>query len=157
MQDAGYREIPLLNGHGEVVGHTKVSPEDFEALSQWRWAMKDGNYVVRRATYYLHREIMGLVAGDGLSVDHINGDGLDNRRGNLRAVTQGHNCQNVPSKPGSTSPYRGVSWSKQANKWQAQCTVNGENNYLGYFDDELEAARVAAEFRREYLPYSVER
>ena len=157
MQTGPYREIPLVKGRGEIVGWTVVDEADYEALSRWSWRLKDGAYVHRIQVVYMHREVLGLTFGDGLVGDHKDGDGLNNRRSNLRVVTHAHNCQNVASKVGSTSPYRGVSWSNQAMKWQAQCTVNGHNHYLGYFDDPLEARGVVLAFRREHLPYALDR
>lgn len=100
----------------------------------------------------MHRLI--LDAPPGLVTDHINGNKLDNRRENLRLGTQAMNCQNLPARAQGTSPYRGVSWRTEKNRWAAQCRFNNKVHHLGYFHDELEAARVAAEFRRQHMPFA---
>jgi len=81
---------------------------------------------------------------------------LDNRKANLRIVTPQQSAQNVSSRGGS-SLHRGVTWRKDKNKWVAQAQLNGKNHYLGLFDSEIEAARVAAEWRKKHMPFSVER
>ena len=98
----------------------------------------------------MHRMILGAEA-DGLEVDHVNGNRLDNRRCNLRVVSRAENAQNHPSRRG-TSAHRGV--TRRGDRWIAQGKVGGRNHYLGIFDDELTAARVAAEWRREHLPFT---
>ncbi len=102
----------------------------------------------------MHRLILGLEAGDPLQADHINRDRLDNRRANLRAVTASQNRHNQGSRPGSSSTHRGVSWSEKRGRWEASVNVNGRAHFLGRFADELDAARVASEFRREHMPFS---
>jgi hypothetical protein len=106
---------------------------------------------------------MGLEYGDPREVDHINRNKLDNRRVNLEIVNPGVNGQNIPVKAGS-SQYRGVSWLvnngrwalPREGKWQAVGKVGGKNHFLGYFDSEEEAGRVAAEWRAVNMPFSDE-
>lgn len=73
-------------------------------------------------------------------VDHINGDGLDNRKINLRHATLQQQRQNVRKHKGGTSKYKGVSWSREKHKWVAQICINGRQTSLGRFYSELEAA-----------------
>jgi hypothetical protein len=84
----------------------------------------------------LHRFIMNFP--DGLMVDHINHNSLDNRSCNLRAVTNRMNLGN-PRKKG-TSEYPGVSWDKQRHKWRADIKYQGVTYYLGLFKIEEDAA-----------------
>lgn len=73
-------------------------------------------------------------------VDHINLNGLDNRRGNLRLCTDGQNKANGRIRRDNTSGYRGVYWNASANKWQAYISVNSKRLYLGVFSDPWDAA-----------------
>lgn len=87
---------------------------------------------------YLHRHIM--CSPEGMVVDHINRNGLDNRKANLRICSQSENLANARGR-GGHSNYKGVTWFKPANLWMAQIRVQGEHKYLGYFKEEEEAAR----------------
>lgn len=121
-----------------------VDSDVFEYLSQWKWcATKEpGGYYVQRKekrtqTIKMHRQIMK--PPQGLEVDHINGDGLDNRRCNLRICTHRQNCQNrKPNNKSRFSKYKGVSWHQ--NKWIAHIGHNWHTQYLGTFDNEIDAA-----------------
>jgi hypothetical protein len=86
----------------------------------------------------LHRFLMD--APEGTQVDHINGDGLDNRRCNLRFATQAQNQANQRSARGSSSMFKGVGWFKQTKRWVARIKKDKKEYHLGYFDDEIKAA-----------------
>lgn len=142
---------------GDVLA--RIDASDAAYLSQFRWRLTKG-YAVReeweagtRRSVRMHREILGLVPGDGVQADHINRDRLDNRRSNLRVATAAQNRQNVPNR-GGTSRFRGVSLFKRTGKWEAQSMLNGRHIYHGCFDDEIEAARAAQAFRDEHMPYA---
>ncbi len=79
----------------------------------------------------------------GMRVDHKNGDGLDNRRENLRVCNQQQNTSNSKKPITNTSGFKGVTWSKERNKWAAQIMVKQKHLHLGYFvfDDLEKAAR----------------
>ncbi|MEG7750695.1 HNH endonuclease, partial [Listeria monocytogenes] len=64
---------------------------------------------------YLHRQIMGEPSG--FEVDHIDGNGLDNRRANLRVASKTQNVRNQRIRQDNTSSFKGVSWSKRRQKW----------------------------------------
>lgn len=124
-----------------------VDDEDFDWLNQWKWcvlAVRSRFYAVRasyhpkREYIYLHREI--LSAPKGMQVDHINHDGLDNRRNNLRLATNAENNQNKGLRPDNTSGFKGTTWDRSRNKWLAQVWVNGRHVHLGRFDELEEAA-----------------
>jgi hypothetical protein len=86
---------------------------------------------------YMHRLLMG--AQKGHDIDHINHNGLDNRRCNLRACTRSENMANVRKYRGM-SCYKGVSWSNKNSKWQATVCANGKQHFLGTFINEADAA-----------------
>ena len=90
-------------------------------------------------TVQMHRFIMS--PPDDMQVDHINGEGLDNRRGNMRNVTRAQNQWNRKPPPGSTSCYKGVSWRTRSGKWIARIARDGQEIRIGAYDDEETAAR----------------
>ena len=154
--------IPLYGRNEAIVAYTLVDVDIAEWASQWKWRVISGRYAGRwiydRSTksiqcIYLHREILGLTAGNPLQGDHINRVRLDNRRGNLRAVTHAVNAANRTKKAGTSSIYRGVSWSKRRRLWEVSIRHNGERLRLGYFKDEHEAGAVAKSARARISPY----
>lgn len=129
-----------------------LDDDDADLASGYRWrseAPRTNNgsafYVVtsrRRSvphSLYLHRLATG--ASSGVRVDHINGDGLDNRRANLRLCTDAQNAWNRHYRTGK-SKYKGVAWNTKCQKWQVAIKANGRSRYLGLFIDEVEAAKV---------------
>lgn len=120
------------------------------------WPGRPGQFKKRTTTLRLARLLMGLEWGDLRQVDHINHNPLDHQRSNLEIVTNAGNAQNRLSHRGSSSRYRGVSWFAKSSKWMAVATLDGRQNYLGLFTSEEQAAQVVAEWRAEYMPYSVE-
>jgi hypothetical protein len=76
----------------------------------------------------------------GMYTDHINFNRRDNRRSNLRSATNGQNMMNRGKQANNTSGYKGVTWSKSANKWVAQLHHNGRHLHLGCFGSREEAA-----------------
>lgn len=138
------KEIQLTQGQVAL-----VDDEDYEELSKYKWfAHKHRNtyYVHRnssrknppRKLISMHRIVMN--AQPEQQVDHINGDGLDNRKENLRFCTNSQNQWNRHATYG-TSIYKGVSWSNPHNKWVAQIKHKGSVFYLGAFEDDISAAR----------------
>lgn len=126
-----------------------VDDEDFEIVCRYNWrsTRQNGgrnNYAITRigkTTISMHRMIMGLDFGDGLEVDHIDGNGLNNTRANLRIVSAAENRRNSrKTNKRTTSMYKGVTISKGRKKWRAQ--IHSENRVicLGFFDTEIDAA-----------------
>jgi hypothetical protein len=75
-------------------------------------------------------------------IDHINHNGLDNRKANLRLATAADNARNARyPKANTSSRYRGVWYNKQTRKWRAQILVDGKRKQIGYFEREMDAAR----------------
>jgi hypothetical protein len=120
--------------------------EDFGVLSKFRWcvlAAKGGRrfYAVRRENnrfVLMHRVI--AKAPDGVDVDHANGNGLDNRRCNLRIASRAENLHNMRPRGGS-SQFKGVYWNKRDSVWHAYIDVHSRRLNLGTFRDEAEAGR----------------
>ena len=140
--------IPLTQGKFAI-----VDDADFEWLNQFKWHVATPGrcfYAVRTTKIdgvckliLMHREILGLLSGDGLGTDHINHNGLDNRRCNLRICTSQQNQRNRRIDAAKkTSRYKGVGWNKQLKQWRSRIYCNYKEIYLGCFRDEAEAARV---------------
>jgi len=135
-------EIKLTQGQVAL-----IDDEDYELISQHKWcAYKHRKmFYASRSCYInglktvirMHRLIMN--APDGTQVDHINGNGLDNRKENLRLVSNHQNQWNRHSISGK-SKYKGIHWNKQSKKWQSQIKVYGKRIHLGYFREEIDAA-----------------
>lgn len=89
----------------------------------------------------MHRQILG--ADTGMMVDHVDGDGLNNCRLNIRLATNSQNQMNRKRQK-SSSGFRGVTFHKQCGRWQASIKHNGKNHYLGLYD----APETAAEAYR---------
>ena len=129
-----------------------VDPADYDRLKKYEWSTKKGDksFYARRhipggrgkkeRLVYIHQEITKVPKG--MVVDHVNHDGMDNRRANLRAATRAQNMHNrrKRAKCGS-SRYKGVSWRKGTRKWAARIGIDSKSIYLGSFEHEIEAAR----------------
>lgn len=152
--DTEYRLIPLTQNQFAI-----VDSDLYDHYMQWKWhaawnACTRSFYARRnsrtlggkRHFIFLHREILGLVYGDPMSGDHIDGNTLDNRRSNLRKADRYQNARNYPKPRNNTSGYKGVSLHKMTGRWQAYIGINGKFTYLGLFDnpEDASAARNAA-------------
>jgi hypothetical protein len=138
-----------------------VDDGDFEELRQFKWYITAWGYAVHRVGWAngrsayeaMHRRIMGATPGDGRIIDHKNGNRLDNRRINLRAVTHTENMQNRGrSRVQMTSSLRGVDYLAERGVWRARHTYNGVV-WVAEFATEAEADRAVRERRRAVLGY----
>jgi len=138
------RFIPLTKGLW-----TTVDDEDYERLMVHKWhAEKHGHsfYAVRRvfrsnnARIFMHHEVMDGKPPYGYETDHIDSNGINNQKRNLRNVTRSQNQMNLYHSRGN-SQYKGVVWEKSHNKWKAQIGLDGTSTNLGRFDSEEDAAR----------------
>lgn len=130
--------IPLTKG-----AVTVINQEDYDSAKKHKWHLT-GNYARTCLSYgnnlLLHRMIMG--AKKGQQVDHVNGNGLDNRRSNLRICTNLQNSHNQKKAKNKTSEYKGVSWAKRQKKWMVVIWINKISVFLGYYRNEIFAAGV---------------
>lgn len=146
------KQIPLSQGK-----FATVDDADYDWLAKNKWTYDAKGYAYRKAsnvTVFMHRVVLNAPAS--AVVDHVNGDGLDNRRDNLRIVTVAQNNYNQrPRKHPKTSQYKGVSYFKEVNRWQAHIKKGNERPYLGLYESEIDAARAYNAAARHYFgPYA---
>ena len=157
MPIKGVDQTPVISGDIAVFPLTHgrqflVDASDVELVRRFHWhAACGGRYVARNkkneagkwgTLEYLHRYLM--LPKDGMHVDHANGDGMDNRRLNLRLATHSENLSNQRKQKNRSSKFKGVTWHKARAKWRAQIKCKGLPNsdrHLGYFESEETAAR----------------
>jgi hypothetical protein len=148
MDESVFLEVRTTNGFT-----VKFSPEDLAIAASYVWyAAKQRNGSIYAVTHapasvsksgsrmYMHRMI--LFAMKGQLVDHRNGDGLDNRRPNLRFCTHAQNmANNGGCRNRKTSPYKGVHFSADRQKWVASIGAGGRIYRLGRYGSAEDAAR----------------
>lgn len=134
------RIILLTNGDYAVVDDC-----DYEYLTRWQWSRHEAGYAVSGcAKYrrYMHREVAKRNGQDvSQTIDHRDGDKLNNQRHNLRPATYSQNCISRPRNANNKSGYKGVCWDRRWNKWRASIVVNRRQIGCGYFPNAIEAAR----------------
>ena len=137
-----YREVILTQSKVAL-----VDIEDYDRISQHRWCARKSRhshvwYAVRsigdgpdQKLLHMHREILNMTPGNGLFADHINGDGLDNRKLNLRIATHSQNHMNERRRKDNKTGYKGVSLLTSYSRpmWQANICINQKQIYLGSF------------------------
>jgi len=137
---------------------TIIDDEDYDLIKEFSWRVfkkeeKQGLIYFHAATrrdpvtykqkdLRLHRLIMGCVVGDGIYIDHINHNTLDNRKCNLRKTDAGGNVRNSRKNTRNTSGYKGVFFFKRDSIYKAGIKYNGTSYNIGSSTDIIEAARL---------------
>lgn len=138
-----YQEITLTRGMVSVVDESDFGPLGF---FNWRVQACSGKFYAAMTgadgkVVLLHRFLMN--APRGFDVDHINGDGLDNRRSNLRVCTHAENLRNRKVQKNARLGLKGIYQDGRSGKWRARLCFKGRHMYLGKaLDTPEEAARV---------------
>jgi hypothetical protein len=139
-----------------------VDDEDFRKVSSYNWtATKKGStwYAItninngeKRTTIYIHQIIMNHKQGD--NADHIDHDGLNNQRKNLRKCSKAENNHNRLKRKATSSIYKGVCFAPKLNPrnpYLARIKVDGKDKHLGCFDSEEVAAKVYDRAAQKYF------
>jgi len=135
--DAQAKRILLTNG---MVAY--VDAADYEEISRYNWHLASGGYAGRHEKHKLilmHRQIMN--PPEGMVVDHIKGNRLDNTRARLRICTRWENAQNRIKIARAASRYHNVFYNKDRRKWVARIRPKGKWKQVGSFDNDEQAAR----------------
>ncbi len=141
------KEIPLTQGKVAL-----VDDEDYERLAAMgKWCVDKDGYAIKGIRFRctsgkscvkiirMHREILNFP--EGLQVDHIDGNVLNNKKSNLRLCTNRENSMNQSKSKRSKNKFKGISIDKRTNRVYAQICVNGKRIHIGTFSDDIEAAR----------------
>lgn len=147
----GVVEIPLTKRYVSL-----IDEDDAERVLQYKWhARETGSmgrtvYAASARAGLLHRFI--LDAPHGLVVDHRNGNGLDNRKANLRLATQHENKANVGLRRDNTSGYRGVFLKRATGRWMVSINIGADKlrKIVGPFPDRITAAHAYDDLARQY-------
>ncbi len=124
-----------------------VDNDDFEKFNQYSWYLSTTGYAIRgkwnkikkqNDIIHLHKKI--LITPKNMEVDHINGNRIDNRKNNLRICTHKQNIANQKLQKRSKSGYKGVSYYKNYDKWEAYVCTDNKKYRIGYFSIKKEAA-----------------
>lgn len=134
-----------------------VDLADWPAVCLWKWYAAKSRHVFYARAMTLAKEgerkilrLHTLLTGAKLT-DHKDGDGLNNRRSNLRAATGQQNNCNCRKRAGTSSQFKGVSWGTRDEVWSARIRVNWKLLSLGYFTEELDAARAYDAAAKEHF------
>lgn len=138
--------VPLTQGQVAV-----IDAEDAENILAYRWHFS-GGYAWRKrqpeeapgpSNIAMHCQLLDVDPGQ--VVDHIDFDGLNNRRGNLRPATRSQNVMHGRTHRDGMSGYRGVSWDRERQKWRVSIAANGRQHTIGRFDRLDDAVRARDE------------
>lgn len=146
-------EIPLTRSKVAL-----IDDEDYDLVKQIKWcATKSGDKyyartgsataVVGHPFILMHRFI--LAAPRNMHVDHIDGNGVNNQRTNLRLCTHAQNLYNRGAPTSNKSGYKGVSWHSGAKRWRSTIMVNCKQTHLGFFKDPKDAHLAYCEAARK--------
>ena len=154
--------IPLVNRSGACVGSTIVDDADASCVAQYVWRLRTTGSGMRYASrtengqeIYLHGAVVGKLPR-AYTIDHVNRDGLDNRRANLRPATRAQNQQNRRVHWNSKSGVRGVCWDAAQGKWRVSVKQDGKRIYSARFVSLSEAADAARRARLMLFSHATE-
>ncbi len=156
------KQIPLSTNGTKHKGKyfAIVDDEDYDYLMQWKWRVTQSNEPVRYAINHvgiMHRMIMNTPKG--MTVDHINHNGLDNRKVNLRNCTIQQNSCNIRKTPNRASKFLGVYHDKKHNRWRARLVYKKKFYDGGSYATEIEAAKarneLAIKYQKEYANLNI--
>ena len=161
-----YNAYDLSNNYG--IGYTDNNElfyfdlEDYDKIKEYCWHVtgyKDkttntkyiSSFDKNNKTLYMHRLIMGIHdANSSIQIDHINHNKQDNRKQNLRIVTNSENQFNIPLRKNNTSGHIGVGYDKNKNIWYANICVDGKTKYLGSSKNKEDAIKLRENAEKFY-------
>ena len=146
--DGNIAYMIFYDNKGNYKNRAIIDVEDLDKISMFKWKSTSKGYVTTQEKL-LHRFIVS--APSNMLVDHINGNPLDNRKSNLRLVSNQQNLFNTHNKGRGNNQRKGVSFRKDRGKWRAYITLNGKQKTLGLFNSEEEAIMARQVAEKEYF------
>lgn len=150
-----YAEIYLINRDNEVCEKCLIDLEDIELIKNIKWHKSE----LQKSTHYcisnnkqwkrIHRLILGI-SDPNIFIDHINHNGLDNRKSNLRICNNSQNLCNCSIPKNNKSGCKGVYWSNERQKWCAQITIKNKTKSLGRYTNYEDAVKARNEAALKY-------
>ena len=144
--------IIIYDNYGNFKNNFIIDKEDVVLISKYKWNINSTGYCrCSELKIDIHRFLLNLNSFNGDYVDHINGNRLDNRKCNLRIVTNQQNHFNLTNNGLGNNNRKGVSFRKDRNKWRAYITIDGKQISLGLFETEEEAIKIRIEAEKKYF------
>ena len=145
------KQIKLTQGKYAIVDN-----DDYKELNKHKWYLLDGRYAARVSWrkgdslgFLMHRIILKVKKEE--KCDHINNNGLDNRKQNLRICTLTQNQGNRIKQKNNTSGFKGVCLDKKSNKWKSAIHIKSVTKCLGRYKDKIEAAKEYDKAAKKYF------
>lgn len=162
QEEDGSATLWLTNRAGQEVDAAWVDVSDLPLVTPYRWSLTvrgRKKYVISQApsfsrgrkVLYLHQLLLPAESA-GKEVDHIDGDGRNNRRNNLRLVSHPEQMENLPAR--TSSGHRNVYWN--SNRWMVKVCKGGVQHYGGRFEHLPEAVEAARALRKELFTHAEE-
>ena len=159
-QQRKYNNYDLLGEYG--IGYTLKGEEfyfdieDYDKIKNYCWHINTDGYVVTtinqtHSKIKMHRLVMDVINNHNVNVDHIYHNKNDNRKSQLRLVTNSQNQYNTILSKDNTSGYKGVYWHKKHNQWEALISYNKKQIYLGLYDNIEDAIKARQQAEIKYF------
>jgi hypothetical protein len=136
-------KIPLRNKYKEITDYSLVSKDDYDILNKYKWHKNNSGYAqgnINKKSYLLHRYVIIDILNNDIKshnrVDHIDNNRLNNKRDNLRIVTNSENSRNTIKRQNATSNFIGVHFDKSKSKWISSIKINDKVFYSSYKKEE---------------------
>ncbi len=141
-----YRDGELFyrKTYNNMMAGRKAGSKKGNAVGYYTLSVNYKVYTIHRLVFLMHHGYLPA------TIDHIDGNKLNNKIENLRPVTRSQNGHNMKLMPSNISGSKGVSWYSPYKKWRATININYKQHHLGYFSN-VELAKEAAEFAREFF------
>lgn len=135
IEDEKIAKIFLYNRKCEKIAETIIDLDDLDRLIVFKWRYwRNRVYTGNYRPIPLQHKVLNITSCDGIVIDHINSNPLDNRKSNLRLTTQKNNLLNRSIASNNKSGFIGMYYDKKRNKWCAEIRKDNIKCFLGRYD-----------------------